>query len=125
MKPALRHFKPAEFACRCGRCGRGFADMDPDLLLRLDELRERVGEPLVISSAFRCEDHNAAVGGVRGSSHTRGLAVDLRCLNSRLRFKLVKSALELGFRRIEPMKTWVHLDVDPEKPQDVLFFGND
>ena len=121
--PPLRYFQPQEFECKCGKCGKGMADMDETLLAMLDELRHKVGEPLVISSAVRCADHNWNVGGVANSSHLKGLAVDIHCIDSRLRFFLVKYAIELGFRRIEPMDAWVHLDIDNEKPQDVLFFG--
>ena len=96
--------------------------MDKKLLSMLDTLRERVGIPLVLSSAFRCEAHNLAVGGVKNSTHTKGKAVDIKCLDSHTRFKLLKAAFETGFRRIEPRETWVHLDVDESKPQDVVFF---
>lgn len=122
---ALRYFKPHEFACKCRRCGKGFDEMDPTLLAMLDELRHKVGEPLIISSAYRCKEHNSEVGGVSGSSHMKGLAVDIECWDSYLRFKIVKEAIFLGFRRIEPATTWVHLDIDNEKPQDVLFFGKE
>ena len=118
----MKYFKPSEFTCKCGKCGQGFGQMDEKLLSMLDTLRERVGIPLVLSSAFRCEAHNLAVGGVKNSTHTKGKAVDIKCLDSHTRFKLLKAAFEIGFRRIEPRETWVHLDVDESKPQDVVFF---
>lgn len=118
---ALRYFKPHEFACKCRRCGKGFDDMDPTLLGMLDELRKRVGEPLILASAFRCKAHNGEIGGVADSSHMKGFAVDIECWDSHLRFKIVKEAMNMGFRRIEWRKTWIHLDIDPDKPQDVLF----
>lgn len=118
----LRYFKPHEFECpvHCGQC---LGKMDEVLLAKLDELRHRVEEPLIINSGYRCEARNRMVGGAPASSHMKGLAVDIACECSTLRFKLVKHAIELGFRRIEPMDTWVHLDIDPDKPQDVMFFG--
>lgn len=117
----LRWFKPHEFACKCRRCGKGFEEMDPTLLGMLDALRGKVGEPLILSSAFRCKEHNAEVGGSKGSSHMKGFAVDIECRDGHLRFKIVKEAMNLGFRRIEWRNTWIHLDIDPDKPQDVLF----
>lgn len=70
------HFSEGEFVCRCG-CGR--ADMDPDLLHRLQSLRYRFGGPLIISSGFRCPDHNERVSGTgRDGPHTTGKAVDIK-----------------------------------------------
>ena len=56
------------------------------------------------------------------SAHTRGYAVDIKCINSHTRFLILQAALEVGFRRIELAPTWVHLDNDPNKPQDVAFY---
>ena len=96
--------------------------MHPDLLMMLDELRDRAGIPLVLSSAYRCEAHNRKVGGVNGSAHTRGYAVDIKCLTSHTRFLILQAALDVGFRRIELAPTWIHVDTDPDKPFDVAFY---
>lgn len=118
----MRHFKPHEFACKCGRCGKGIDQMNPRLLSMLDEVRERAGIPLVIASAMRCPVRNKAEKGVDGSSHLTGLAVDIRCGTSQNRFRIIKAALDVGFTRIEAAPTWVHLDVDESKPQSVIFY---
>lgn len=97
--------------------------MDENLLRMLDDLREKVGAPLVLSSAYRCKAHNASLDeAVEDSSHTKGKAVDIKCIDSRTRFKILKAAFEVGFRRIEPRETWIHVDVDSDKPQDVVFY---
>lgn len=119
----MKYFKPEEFSCKCGKCGHGYDMMDEKLLVMLDALREKAGIPLVLSSAFRCPVHNKVVGGVTESSHTKGKAVDIRCTDSKNRFKILKAAFEVGFRRIEPKSTWVHVDVDDSKPQDVVFYN--
>lgn len=121
MQISLRHFSPGEFRCKDG-CGGGIEHMNQDLLMMLDQVRDRAGIPLVLSSAYRCPAHNQAVGGVDDSAHTRGYAVDIKCLNSHTRFLILQAALEVGFRRIELAPTWVHLDNDPNKPQDVAFY---
>ena len=97
--------------------------MNSRLLEMIDNLREKSGIPLVINSAYRCTTHNKAVGGVADSAHTKGKAVDIRCTDSKNRFKILKAAFEVGFRRIEPKSTWVHVDVDESKPQDVVFYN--
>lgn len=48
----------------------------------LEEIREYVGVPIIINSAFRTLDVNAAVGGVENSLHTYGLAADITCVGS-------------------------------------------
>lgn len=45
----------------------------------LDPLREAVGQPLIVTSGFRCAAVNAAVGGSSSSAHVLGLAADLKC----------------------------------------------
>ena len=122
MALPLRHFSPAEFACKCG-CGAGIEKMDPAFLTMLDEARDVAGIPFVLVSAYRCPKHNRApdVGGVEDSAHVRGHAADIRCTSSHERFRIVSALLEAGFRRIEAAPTWIHVDNAPTKPQDVIF----
>ena len=89
----------------------------------LDEARALAGIPFSLSSAFRCAKHNKAVGGVADSAHTHGYAVDIKCTSSHYRFRIISALLEAGFRRIEAGPTWVHVDHDPAKPQDVIFYA--
>lgn len=120
---SLRFFKPKEFQCKCGKCGLGYDMMDKKLLHMLDDLREKAGIPIFIGSAYRCKEHNDTIlGAVEDSAHLKGKAVDIRCNDSATRFKILKAAFEAGFRRIEPRETWVHVDVDESKPQDVVFY---
>ena len=120
MRP-LRYFQPHEFECK-KHCGKCLGLMDETLLVMLDELRHRVKRPLGVNSGYRCEAKNASTpGAVKGSSHMKGLAVDLACTDSELRCSIVKEAFGLGFRRIGVAETFVHLDIDPDKPQDILF----
>jgi hypothetical protein len=42
----------------------------------LDQLRSDLGVPITVTSSYRDVDYNAAVGGVTGSEHTKGLAID-------------------------------------------------
>lgn len=68
------HFRRAEFRCKCGRCG--FDTVDAQLLKVLDQVRLRFGAPVVITSGCRCPEHNARVGGSKGSQHLYGRAAD-------------------------------------------------
>lgn len=72
----MKYFSMSEFACKhCGQLPPN--GMNIALLEALDKLREAWGAPVYISSAFRCPEHNAAVGGVLGSEHTKGVAADI------------------------------------------------
>lgn len=44
----------------------------------LQPLREALGKPIKVDSGFRCEKLNEAVGGVKGSQHSRGEAADIQ-----------------------------------------------
>ena len=115
----MRYFKPEEFACPC--CGEGSDKMDQGLLQDLDAGRHMTGIPWVINSAYRCEKHNAEVGGVPGSAHTKGLAVDIAAQGSRQRFMIAQSLLARGLTRIGVAETFVHVDKDTAKDQRVLW----
>lgn len=119
----LHYFKQEEFACKCGKCGKGFADMDETLLLKLDEARKNAGIAFNITSAFRCPAHNKAVGGVADSAHTTGKAVDISTPDNGARFKIMKALLDVGFQRIgiNLDKNFLHCDVDLNKPNPTMF----
>ena len=70
------HFDSSEFRCKCG-CGQGDWLMAPELIQALEELRELIGKPIIVNSAYRCPRHNAQVGGVDNSYHTQGMAADI------------------------------------------------
>jgi len=67
------YFKRKEFVCHhCGKDGfEGYW-----VVLFLNGLRNMVGRPVIITSGYRCEEHNKAIGGSKNSMHVRGLAVD-------------------------------------------------
>jgi uncharacterized protein YcbK (DUF882 family) len=67
------HFNLREFQCRC--CGR--VKLSRELVRKLEGLRAAVGRPVVITSGYRCERHNAAVGGAARSLHLAGRAADV------------------------------------------------
>ena len=73
------YFKRKEFACRCG-CG--FDTVDATLLEVLTDLRDFIGEPIVINSGCRCAKHNSDEGGAKNSQHLYGKAADIRFQSS-------------------------------------------
>lgn len=69
------HFKRAEMACRCG-CG--FDSIDAQTLEILEAVRRHFGRPVIVTSAARCRQHNADVGGASQSQHLLGRAADIK-----------------------------------------------
>lgn len=117
---SIKNFRQAEFDSP-DEPGSG-AKMDATFVRLLDELRDRVGFPLVLTSAYRSPAHNASLEhSVDGSAHTLGLAVDIAARSSSERFIIVRNALELGVRRIGIGRTFIHLDVDRSKPANVVW----
>ena len=67
------NFTEAEFRCR--HCGR--QEMKPELLGRLQALRDVYGRPLPVTSGWRCADHPVEKAKAHPGMHSTGLAVDL------------------------------------------------
>lgn len=111
------YFKRSEVMCPCCKDG----DILPDFRAKLNKAREIAGIPFIISSGFRCPEHNSAVGGSKTSSHMVGCAVDIKCNNSRDRKIIVDSLLKAGLNRIGISRSFIHVDDDFTKDKDVLW----
>lgn len=96
-------------------------NMNKSFVFHLDLLRAECGFPLFVVSGYRTPEHNKEVGGTPNSSHLKGLAADLKTSSSKQRYKLLGAAIKLGFRRIGINKNTIHLDVDPDKAQGVIW----
>ena len=95
--------------------------MDYELLQMIDKAREIYGKPMIVTSGFRTKSHNEKVGGVDTSSHLKGLAIDVACIRSKDRFKMLTALLEVGFNRIGVASAFIHVDVDKNKSQNVIW----
>lgn len=69
-----KNFSREEFACKCG-CG--FETVDVRLIQILEHVRAYFDSPITINSGCRCESHNKAIDGSKGSKHLFGLAADI------------------------------------------------
>ena len=96
-------------------------NMDDSFLSKLDEAREFAGIPFIINSAYRSPEHNAKIGGKPNSSHLRGLAVDIKATDSRTRFNVLSALISVGFSRIGIADTFIHVDMDFDKSQNVTW----
>jgi len=110
------NFSGKEMSCPC--CGA--VDMNDSFMRLLQLVRLEFGQPMTVNSGYRCVRHNHGVGGSSTSSHLTGLAADIGVANSSDRFKLVEAAQKVGIKRIGVAKSFIHLDADPGKPDEVL-----
>ena len=87
----------------------------------LDPIREAWGEPIVVSSGYRCPELNALVGGAKHSHHLLGCAADLiagsRDDHRRL-FRLIMQMQREGKIRFtqliaEDDYRWIHISYVP------------
>ena len=76
-RKGTRNFKTSEFRCKgSGQLPKN--GMDNNLLLKLEELRYRLGgKAVVINSGYRTPAHNRRVGGASNSQHLYGKAADI------------------------------------------------
>ena len=104
-----KDFKYKEFACPC--CGI-FRPTNPNLIYRLQNLRDKINKPINISSGIRCRKYNKKIGGYINSPHLTGKAVDIHVRNMSLK-ELAINAKEVGFTRvgIYPDNHFIHVDI--------------
>jgi zinc D-Ala-D-Ala carboxypeptidase len=106
------NFSPAEIACR----GTGQLKLHPEALDKLQALRDRLGKPLIIRSAYRSPEHNRAVGGAPASKHMDGTAFDIAMANhDPVAFEA--AAREVGFLGFGyyPRSGFMHIDLGPAR----------
>jgi uncharacterized protein YcbK (DUF882 family) len=105
------HFSEIELACHhCGvnECKQSLVDA-------LEAFRAIVGKPVIVSSAYRCPQHNAEAGGAGRSEHVEGLAADIRVVG------MTATQLEGLARKIQAIRgigrndhaQYIHVDVRP------------
>ncbi len=92
-----QHFSEAELKCKCGCIYTG---MNSEFMEKLEELRTTLDHPLILSSAYRCPDHNSKVSSTgRTGPHTTRKAVDILCFG-KVAHRLLDIAFSLEFTGI-------------------------
>jgi uncharacterized protein YcbK (DUF882 family) len=114
-----KYFKEEEFKRCSPSCS--LQDMDQDFMNKLDALREAAGIPLVITSAYRPVAWEKSKGRSGTGDHPQRCAVDIRCNTSVNRYKILKAAFALGFRRIGVANGFIHVGTGNNLPQDVVW----
>jgi len=102
-----KYFDSEEFECSC--CG--LMNIELDLILILNLIRDVYGSPMLVTSGSRCSKHNKAVGGSKKSDHLTGKAVDIYCSDAVERRELVRLALATGMPTIGVKKDCLHFSI--------------
>lgn len=109
MGDLTKNFSECEFVCKC--CGR--LVLSSKLTAALQQLRDLIGEPIIVNCGYRCRKHNREVGGVPNSYHTKGMAADIRCdgLTPQELKKFAEAIPAFNQGGIGLYTTFVHVDV--------------
>ena len=78
----------------------------------LDPARLWLGKPIIVTSGYRCEALNNAVGGVANSHHCRGMAADIKAADittTRQLFNLIRDYLDYDQLIWEQGGRWIHV----------------
>ncbi|MBO5384490.1 MAG: peptidoglycan-binding protein [Ruminococcus sp.] len=115
------NFVTSEFRCKCGKAHSTL--ISTELVNGLQRLVDVLGaSKAIITSGYRCSNHDKAVGGSGYGMHTRGLAADVIFYDKSgkpISSKLVScKAQDLGFHgiaNIDKSYRYTHLDVGERK----------
>lgn len=87
----------------------------------LQPIRDKYGKPLIVSSGFRCEKLNKAVGGAKTSQHCKGEAADIRTVSDSVAdnkelFNFIldminKGEIKVGQLIDEYQYNWIHVSL--------------
>ena len=76
MGVSSANFSSKELSCSC--CGKN--EFNKETLVSLQRLRDTIGKPISLSSAYRCPTHNDSISSTgKEGPHTTGKAVDIVC----------------------------------------------
>ena len=109
-----KNFNEMEFACR--HCGH--VHVEPELVTKLQALRDALGRPITVTSGYRCPVHNRNIGGAAQSRHMQGQAADL-VVTGVSPAAVATAADRVGFGGIGIYKSgFTHVDIGPKRRWD-------
>lgn len=100
-----------EVDCKCKYSDCNFTLIHQSVIDGFEALRLSCGDvPLFITSGYRCQRHNADVGGVPNSHHMRGLATDIICPDHIDQYDFFELCSHAGFTYslLYPDENFVH-----------------
>lgn len=121
MKWRWKNFTPAEMRCKGTGKDIPLNAKTKAALDKLQLMREIVGKPFVINSAYRTPSHNQRVKGASRSMHLTGQAFDIR-LEGHDPKLLYSAAKRAGFKGIGFHPSFIHVD-DRDQTREFEYSG--
>lgn len=85
----------------------------------LQPIRDKWGQPIIVTSGYRCPKLNAAVGGAKASQHMLGQAADIHTVSDKVSdnyqlFELIRGMVEKGELQVGQLideygYNWIHI----------------
>jgi hypothetical protein len=124
----MAYFKPEEFASPDAP-DSGY-EMQYGFIDKLVCIRKFVNRPFIINSGFRTKSHNESLisKGYKASPdspHLKGLAADIKILDSAFLYSLLKYCYYFKIKRIGIAKTFCHVDMDDTKQAQEVIWSYD
>lgn len=113
------YFVTEELMCKCG-CGRSYTDNRA--LDMLNELRRRYNKPIILTSAYRCENHPEERKKAKPGTHYEGIAFDIKT-TPQTQVELLCLAKEIGFKGFGIAKTFLHIDAREQERISAWYYG--
>lgn len=112
-----KFFKESEFERCFPPCFS--SDMDEKFMRKLETARELCNLPFELNCAYRAPSWDISRGRSGNGYHTKGRAVDIRCVDGSVRWLIVYACLCVGLS-VGIYRTFLHID-DRDKP--ILFWS--
>lgn len=113
----MRYFTEKEF----NDIGCSLSDMNEDFMILIEKIRKICDFSFIITSAYRTKEYELKKGRNGTSSHCKGIAIDIKANKDSEKYLIVQTALSCGINRIGIGSNFVHLDVDKDKTQNVIW----
>ena len=108
----FKYFSTEELKCsHCGKQG-----IDEYFMQKVENLREELGFPFPVTSAYRCPEHPIEARKSSPGAHTTGMAIDIGVVGNEA-YLLIEAAIRDNFTGIginqKGSSRFIHLDIIP------------
>jgi len=105
----MKYFTEDELKCsHCGEQG-----MNDDFMQKVEQLREELGFPFPVTSAYRCPEHPIEAKKSAPGAHASGRAIDIGISHENA-YRLIQAAINSGFTGIginqKGSARFIHID---------------
>ena len=92
--------------------------------MHFDEIREKDGKPIIITSGYRCQELNKKVGGKSNSFHLKGLAADLKYSVELWTFLTQHAKFDKLILETSKSAKWIHCQFSKENERNQILSLN-